>query len=91
MITTKTDVKQGTICINEDDVLFIVTMKETQPIHWDQQVAAEVYVGTCLLDGRPILCTHPRVVAQDFKTYLNNVATDMGIRHAEQIVGEKKH
>lgn len=86
------EIEQGNICKNADSVLFIVCMPEPQALSWNGQHAGEVWVGVRLLTGEYIFCdtTSITLVAKDFRTYVGEIAADVGVTQARRVLREEK-
>ena len=76
-------IKRGAICIDDHDRVFIVTIDSPRPISCGEEVTGEVWAGVLLVDGKMTMCVKPRFLAESFKVYLMNVASDVGIKSAE--------
>lgn len=68
--------EQGNICMDQDEVLFMVAHDEPQTIHWNGQAGCTVIVGARLDNGAPILATHAKLVAKNFHEYVASVVSN---------------
>lgn len=86
------EITRGSLCVNPKGVLFIVCMPAPQEMTWNGQPAGLTWVGVQMLTGEYILCdvASTKLIAKDFRTYIQHVAVKVGVKHARRVLKEKE-
>ena len=84
------EIKRGTICVDGHERLFVITVDEPRPVTWNGDSAGVMWAGAVFMTGEYTLCSNPKVVAPDFKTWVADFATKVGLKAADAEILEIK-